>query len=116
MEDTIKPDINGFTPMLAACQDNHMDLVKWIFNHGGGVESVTCPDNYGWTPLFVACQGGHLDLVKWLYANGAEEDIRKRTREGETCLEIATFKNLKPVMAWLLEHDGDQIPHEYRYT
>ena len=50
------------------------------------------------------------------WANGAEEDIRKRTREGETCLEIATFKNLKPVMAWLLEHDGDQIPHEYRYT
>ena len=128
-KDLLRPANDGFTPMLAACEENNLEIVKWIYeqerrdkggsNESGSesevCESVTQADHEGWTPMYVACQVGCLELVQWLYDHDAETDIIKRINNGQTPLDIAKLKSNLEVVDWLIEHNGHIIPHSYYY-
>jgi ankyrin repeat protein len=67
--DDTSADINlrsnfGQSPLIAASQRGHCDVVKCLFSYG--VDINVC-DNFGQSPFFVASYHGHVDVVKCLY-------------------------------------------------
>ena len=55
---------NGQTPLSLACQEGHLDLVKYLVNERS-IDPVYELNN-GMTPLHLACGKGQLDTVKFL--------------------------------------------------
>ena len=60
----ISDELYGATPLLAACQNNHVDVVKLLL----AVENIDVnkPMNDSNTPLYYACQDDHINVVKLL--------------------------------------------------
>ena len=74
-----QPDNDGVTPMLVASQENHVEALQWLFDHGAK-EDVRTPDNDGVTPMYFASQNNHVKTLQWLYDHGAQEDVRTPQR------------------------------------
>lgn len=53
--------------MLSVCQGGHLDIVKWLYEHGA---DVMRQDNSGVTPLEEACRLDHIDIVDMLISKG----------------------------------------------
>lgn len=60
---------DGAPPLFVAAQHGHLDVVKYLVEHGAAIDS---PRNTGATPLFITCQHGHLDVAKYLVKRGAQ--------------------------------------------
>jgi ankyrin repeat protein len=56
-------DNGGWTPLLTASRNRHLDIVRYLVEKGANIESEN--DN-GQTPLLVAKQKEHFDIVKYL--------------------------------------------------
>jgi len=59
-------DLGGGTPDKAtalhyAAGKGHLDVVKYLLDHGGA--TIDVQDGDGLTPLLDACNGGHLEVV-----------------------------------------------------
>ena len=76
--------ITGATPLIKACQNCHLDVVRLLVEKGAEVDKAT---NSGATPLLMACAYCHLDIVRLLLEKGA--DVNKATNDGCTPLLIA---------------------------
>lgn len=62
-------DYDERTPLLMACEGNHLESVKFLLKEDG-VE-VNCQDKFGNTPLNVAIKSGYDDIANYLRDNGA---------------------------------------------
>lgn len=82
-----KPNRDGTTPLLAACQKSRNHTAIQLLKVPG--IDVNQADNNGDTPLLVACKHNgcnlNLDLIDLLLKNGASN---KANKKGETPLEI----------------------------
>ena len=65
---------NGWTPLIVAAQNGHLEIVRFPVGSGANKEQGTT-DN-GWTPLIVAAQNGHLEIVRFLEESGANKRPR----------------------------------------
>jgi ankyrin repeat protein len=108
------------TPLIVACYNGHVQLVKELLKHGADIEAE---DINGRTPLHWACSNGHLAVVNELRSPGAEihaidsngttttlgkrktragAEIEAKDSRGNTPLILASFKgHLAVVMALL---------------
>ena len=59
----------GWTPMLYACFNGHVDIAKALIKAGVDVNGAA--DN-GLTPLMVASRGGYIEIVKVLLTNAVD--------------------------------------------
>ena len=50
-DDVTKADNNGQTTMYAASLNGHLEVIKWLYDHGGK-DDVTKADNNGQTPMY----------------------------------------------------------------
>jgi ankyrin repeat protein len=56
-----KDNFFGSTPLHVACRKGHVQVVKEILDHGGGIDTR---DGHGWTPLhFACCSKGQLAVI-----------------------------------------------------
>ena len=55
----------AITPLSLACQEGHLDLVKYLLVNESSIDPVY-ELNDGRTPLHLACSKGQLDTVKFL--------------------------------------------------
>jgi ankyrin repeat protein len=55
-------DNDGWQPIHIACENGHLELVKWLAEQDG--VSLTAEDNVCWQPIHCACKNGHLEHVK----------------------------------------------------
>ena len=86
-------DVQGdydFTPLYAASYDGHVDIMRWLLNHGADANAFCS----GFTPLIEAASEMHLEAVQVLLEHNA--DINLRNKYGDTPLN------------WILSHNGSE--------
>ncbi|KAJ5965364.1 hypothetical protein N7481_012078 [Penicillium waksmanii] len=97
--DLLNPDVSGTTPLHAAVERNHVDVVKLLLqtsrsrsdlNPGPGpggtrIADVNARNSSGQTPLHIAVLQDYVDLVMLLLESGA--DPRLTCAEGLTALD-----------------------------
>ena len=110
-----KGDINmtnyeGHTPLYAAAQYDHFDIVKYLVGKGAdkdkAVKNPNGPTDETATPLWVACQNGNIDIVKYLVERGADMDVTYEY--GMTPLHIAALHCHFEIVKYLVERGADK--------
>jgi serine/threonine-protein phosphatase 6 regulatory ankyrin repeat subunit B len=65
----------GATMLMAAIVSEHIDIVRWLLDHGARIDNV---DNEGHTALMTAAGAGSPDIVALLLSRNAAPDLRDR--------------------------------------
>ncbi len=99
----VKHTASTWTPLLAASQQGHLNIVKILYNHGG---DLNMPDSGGYTCLMSAAGNRHGHVVEFLLANGA--DITSTTKYGLTALHYAVLNGTIGIILQLLKHPLSQ--------
>tara|TARA_B110000091_G_scaffold208226_1_gene247568 strand:- start:455 stop:673 length:219 start_codon:yes stop_codon:yes gene_type:complete len=55
---------DGATPMWVASQENNVQALQWLFDHGAQ-EDVRKPDNDGTTPMCIASQENNMEAMQY---------------------------------------------------
>jgi hypothetical protein len=130
-------NIGNVTPLMAASDEGHMEVVRWLVDKGGlrrgghawDVSFVSCKQKgrrpvvrllvargadptiamiAGYTPLMVASLQGHLEVVRCLLGHpSARTMINHRDLDGKTALWVACDKGRSGVVKALLESGAD---------
>lgn len=87
---------DGFTALILASKNGHMDIVGFLVDHGANINKV---GKRAITALMVAAENGHLDVVKYLVEKGA--NIHAVGLYNYTALDYAILKKEKPVEEFL---------------
>ena len=69
--DCWKTDELGCCPMFCAAANGHVEVVEWLFHHGGAKDDVRKPNMSGNSPLFMALYNDYMEVGKRLILNGA---------------------------------------------
>lgn len=108
-------DQNGYTPIHAAAEYAHLDLLKFLIKEGG---DVNIKDSDGDTPLH-ACES--VEAAKLLVGLGA--DLNIKNDEGLTCLEKAEEDSDFPELVSFLrkasgldEASNETLPDNFKLT
>lgn len=92
---------NGWTPLMIACQNGHIKIVRLLlFTGRAHPESYTYAET---SALMKACERGHVKVVKLLLATGMSHP-EKQCICGWTALMIACFYGHIKIVKLLLAH------------
>eukprot|EP00736_Rhodelphis_marinus_P010433 Rmarinus@m.19872 len=95
-------DVVGWTPVHAASQEGHLEIVQFLVNEKGA--NYEEPDQYGWTPVHIASEGGHSEVVQFLIEKGA--DFERTNKHGRTPLHVAAREGHLDLVKFLIEENG----------
>eukprot|EP00439_Symbiodinium_sp_Y106_P049800 s652_g6.t1 len=95
---------SGDSPLVAAAQKGHIDVVQVLVEFGAATNEARRQD--GVTPLFAAAQRGFAEVVRFLLDAGAALE-RPRHDSGATPLYIAAQKGYQEVVKVLAEYGAD---------
>jgi len=70
-------DSLGWTPLLYACNNNHMEIVKLLLDGGA---KITSESYSGWSPIVLVNSNGNIELVKLLLEYSADINVFTNTR------------------------------------
>ena len=96
---------DGFTALLMACQEGHIECVRVLIRAGADVNQAAT-DKHGNSPLFQASQNGHVHVVDALIAAGCQLNYA-RPCDGCTALIIASQFGFIDVVRSLLAAGAD---------
>lgn len=99
------------TPVLIACEDGRLELVKILAE--GGADVGVKDDNFH-TPLFVASRDGHRDVVGYLLQLGCV-DVDDGVYFGMSPLAAACAEGHMDVVKLLVEEGGADVDLEGKY-
>ena len=95
---------DGWTPLNAACDSGHLEVVRLLLDRDANVSTA---NNEGWTSLHSACSNGHLEITR-LFLN-TSIDLRATTKMGETCLHLACRRDSLDIIKLLINHGCDPL-------
>jgi ankyrin repeat protein len=95
--------MDGFTPLLAAADHDHLDVVTFLLSKNSDVNAVDTDKS--WTALHYAASNGNVAMVKLLLANKA--NINAKDRFGYTALHIAADNDRKNVIDVLVANHAE---------
>ena len=95
------------TPLYSACNDQALDTVQWLLDHGANVNTQT---DQLWTPLHNAIDYGRFPIFRLLIEHNADIDIQ--TDLGKSPLHVAASAWVKDdhhidIMRLLLDHSAN---------
>ena len=96
-------DINGYTPLHAACINGKTDVVNSLLKYNSSVN--LCNIN-GYTPLHFACTNGHTDVVQILLDNNCDIHSYKNKFD-QHVIHIACEEGYKDNVEILIKHNVD---------
>jgi len=85
-------DEDNYTPLHRAAYNNHVDIIKYLLEHGANAHAWT---SEGWEPLHSACKWGNVEAA-YALLNGADIDVNCRTNGNLTPLHLAASCNDEP--------------------
>lgn len=97
--DAEKPDSNGLTPLIAACEAGHVNTAHYLVDRGVNVNGAA----NGTTPLKAARSKGHQNVVKLLVDRGANKSLEEQ-------IEVAR----KLLNSMIVRHPTSQIQSDAR--
>ena len=117
-----KIDVNGATPLLIACQNRHLDVVRLLLTHSDIDVNQSRPAD-GATPLFLASQEGCAETVQ-LLLESPKIDVNVMSKsvgssldkKGSTPLLAACQNGHAQVVALLLARDDTDVNKVKDYT
>ncbi|KAB0396434.1 hypothetical protein E2I00_012076 [Balaenoptera physalus] len=71
-------DYCGWTPLHEACNYGHLDIVRFLLDHGAAVDDPGGQGCEGITPLHDALNCGHFEVAQLLIERGASVTLRTR--------------------------------------
>ncbi|KQX63264.1 ankyrin repeat domain-containing protein [Streptomyces sp. Root1310] len=83
-------DVEGTTPLYAACVHGSADAARRLLEAGAPPDVESAGLGAEGTPLCAAACWGHLDAVRTLLAHGADPNLREDHGTGLTPLQWAT--------------------------
>ncbi len=86
----------GWTALMYACAENHVEVAKLLLSKGAAVNGR---NKLGWAPLMIAASNGHADVVRLLLRKGADRGARNIY--GETAALKASLGKHKDVLRLL---------------
>jgi len=89
------------TPLMAAVEGGHIEVVKFLIHHKAWVNAATLS---GWNALMLGANKGRTECVKLLLANGA--NVNATTSSGCTALMFAAEKGYPEIVDLLLSHSA----------
>ena len=92
----------GWTPLIAASQNGHLAVVRYLVEQGADMEKTNRDD---WTPLMIASYCGHLEVMRYLLEQGANRD--KANIYGYTSLHWAAFYGHLEIAKLLMVYGAD---------
>ncbi|KAL8577877.1 hypothetical protein ACOMHN_018682 [Nucella lapillus] len=111
----------GSTPLILACKNGHLELVKFMIERCGvnisqtGSVTFDGEDIEGAPPLWCAAAAGHVDVVRYLVNKGAY--INKTTRSNSTPLRAACYDGHLKVVQFLVDRKADiEIANRHGHT
>ena len=98
-------DVNAWsgyhgTPLRAASNKGHIDVVRVLLDHGADVNTIDKKN----TPLCLAYDGGHLEIMQLLLEHGADVDAWDNS---DLLLKRASRTGQAEVVHLLLQHNAD---------
>jgi len=111
-------DANGYTPLHAAAEYAHLELLKYLVDNGG---DVNVADNDGDTPLH-ACE--RPVVAEMLIELGADPSIKnkegltplQKAEEDEDFPELITFLRERSGSGSKQNHGQDELPYNVRLS
>jgi hypothetical protein len=104
---------SGFTPLNAAARNGHLEIVKYLVEHGADIDKSD--NSRDKTPLLAASFKGHFDIVKYLVEKGAKVNVQ--SINGFTPLHDAAYVGNFEVVKYLVEHGADvRIRNKHNQT
>ncbi|MEN8166321.1 MAG: ankyrin repeat domain-containing protein [Pseudomonadota bacterium] len=79
-------DKGGYSAMMLAASNNHVEIVELLLNEGADVDQVE--NTNGWTALIWAAKQGHLHTVQILLHHQADPDLQDF--QGKRAMDWAT--------------------------
>ena len=102
-KDVNTPNAFGWTPLMFALANGHLDTAKWLVSNGAVVE---CCDVDGCTLMFEVCLAGHLECAKWLLSKGCK-DVRTKNKYGKNPMYAACVQGHIEVAHWLYANGAE---------
>jgi len=109
--DAISKDPGKGSPLHAAANYGHLDVVRLLVSRGANIE---VQDTTRHTPLMYAAFEGHIDIVRYLLSVGA--DVNAACMSGETSLHEAAQGGKTKIVEVLLEHGHAIDPMDTRWS
>jgi ankyrin repeat protein len=78
--------LGGVTPLMLACSEGHLDVVRTFVQLTGG-RTVNERTHYNQTAFWRACHYGHVEVAKFLLVAGADHTVPHR--KGRTARQTA---------------------------
>lgn len=94
---TAQNKIKGFTSLMIACINNHVDVVDRLIKAKADVD---LQNEYGSTALVFASEEGHVEIVKMLIEAGA--NVNAQNKYGTTALIWASEKGYSEIVSSLI--------------
>jgi ankyrin repeat protein/serine/threonine protein kinase len=109
--DLMLMDEEGYTALIHAVIENHLDLVKAILRYPSGVESINLQSNTGKTALMFAAINNNIQIMEELITHGAAIDTQDNEMDYSAAMFALAFDNYEA--AKLLIRNGCDVVSKY---
>ncbi|VDI57634.1 Hypothetical predicted protein [Mytilus galloprovincialis] len=104
-----KCDKDGWSPVMSACRNGHIEIVRILLDTGTDYDQC---NSDGWSPVMLSCIEGHTEILRVLLDIGA--DYNKCNNKGQSSVIIASASGYSDIVHAIHEHSRKEKARKKR--